>query len=107
MTIAARLKTFRIRNNKSLKDVADAVKTSKAHIWDLETGKSKNPSLDLLVRLADYMKISVSDLVGEKPDIKSDTPELIALFRQLKKLESSDLKIIEGLAKDLKNRNPS
>jgi len=66
MALAAKLKELRIKHKKSLQEVADEVRASKAHIWDLETGKSKNPSLELLVKLAKCFKVSVADLVGEK-----------------------------------------
>jgi len=33
-------------------EVADAVRASKAHIWEIEQGRSKNPSMDLLSGLA-------------------------------------------------------
>ncbi|MGJ8563103.1 MAG: hypothetical protein ACSHXY_06070 [Alphaproteobacteria bacterium] len=38
---------------ESLQDVPDAVEVSKAHIWKIEKERAKNPSMDLVTRLAD------------------------------------------------------
>jgi len=67
MSLGARLKDLRIKKNQSLQDVADAIGASKAHIWDIERGSSKNPSMDLLDRLANHFGVSVTFLVGEQP----------------------------------------
>ena len=88
MSLGARLKQLRIRKNRSLQDVADAVGASKAHIWEIERGGSKNPSMDLLNRLADYFEVSVSFLVGETPD--ENEAELVAMYRDLKNLTRED-----------------
>ena len=66
MTIGARLKRLRLETGASLQYVADAIKVSKSHIWDLETGKSKNPTLNILNKLADHYRVTVTDLVGEE-----------------------------------------
>ena len=36
MSLGARLRELRIKKNRSLQNVADAVKASKAHIWEIE-----------------------------------------------------------------------
>jgi transcriptional regulator with XRE-family HTH domain len=105
MTIAQQLKKLRIRKNMSLQDVADAVKASKAHIWDLEAGRALNPSMDLLRRLADFYEVRVADLVGEIPKEGEDDPALIALFRGLKDLEPGDRETIRVLMERLKDRS--
>ncbi len=104
MAIGAKLKELRIKNNKSLQEVADAVGASKAHIWDLEKGNSQNPSLELLTGLANYFRISVAELVGEDPNALNEEPELVALYRDLKTLSANDLKTIEVIVADFKSR---
>ena len=54
MSLATKLKELRVRQKQSLQDVADAVGASKTHIWDLETGRSSNPSVDLLTSTISY-----------------------------------------------------
>jgi transcriptional regulator with XRE-family HTH domain len=102
MALGARLKDLRLKKGKSLQQVADHVGVSKAHIWDLETGKSSNPSMELLTGLASYFETSVSALVGEDPH-ESEDPELIAMFRDLKLLGDTDRKTIHAVMKTLKD----
>jgi transcriptional regulator with XRE-family HTH domain len=103
MGIGTRLKQLRARSNQSLQDVADAVGASKAHIWEIERGGSKNPSMDLLTKLADHFGISVSALVGEEPS-SEEQEGLIVLYRDLKDLSESDRDYIKQLAKRLKDK---
>lgn len=102
MALGARLKQLRLKKGESLQKVADQVGVSKAHIWDLETGKSANPSMELLSSLAQHFETSVSALVGEDPK-KAEDPQLIAMFRDLKNLTERDRKTIEAVMKTLKN----
>lgn len=107
MALAAKLKELRIKHKKSLQEVADEVRASKAHIWDLETGKSKNPSLELLVKLAKCFKVSVADLVGENPTSKGDEPQIQAMYRELKELTPKDREAIQMMMDHLKDRKNS
>lgn len=91
MSLAIKLRELRAKAKKSLQDVADEVGASKAHIWELETAKSKNPSIDLLTKLARCFKVSVSDLIGENPLENDAPPEVIAMYRDLKELHPDDL----------------
>lgn len=101
MSFATRLHDLRIRNRLSLQQMADAVGISKAHVWNLEKGTSENPSMDLLVKLAGLFRVRVADLVGENPEAASEEPEVVALFRDLKKLDTSDRETIRVLMEQL------
>jgi transcriptional regulator with XRE-family HTH domain len=103
--LGAKLKKLRMSKGKSLQQVADAVEASKAHIWQLEIGKSSNPSLDLIRRLADYFEVSVAFLVGENLDSENDN--LTVMFRDLKKLEERDRETVNVLIKDMLKRKRS
>jgi transcriptional regulator with XRE-family HTH domain len=102
MSLGSKLKQLRTRHNVSLQQLADAVKASKAHIWDIERGESKNPSLDLLKRIADHFKISISDLVEENPHAEGEPQELIALYRGLKDLTPEDRETVSVLMQRLR-----
>ena len=105
MALGARLKTLRLRKGESLQQVADAVDASKAHIWELEKGTSRNPSIWLLIKLANHFNISVASLVGEDPNTQGEDPELIAMYRQLKGLDEHSRETIRLLIKQLKSRS--
>lgn len=97
MSLGARLKQLRIKKNKSLQEVADAVEASKAHIWEIERGGSKNPTMELLNKLADYFQVSVSYLVGENTDERE--AELVAMYRDLKKLTPAERERMRAIMK--------
>lgn len=103
MSIGARLKELRVKKNKSLQDVADAVGASKAHIWEIERGGSKNPSMDLLIKLAGFFDVSVSSLVGEQWE-DAEHEELLVLYRDLKALDDADRETIQMLMKRFKEK---
>lgn len=101
MALASTLKKLRMKKGKSLQDVADAVNASKAHIWELETGKSQNPSIDLLRRLANYYKTSVASLIGENPST-AENERYVSMFREAQELEPEDFRLLENMLKTLK-----
>lgn len=107
MSLAAKLKELRIKRGMSLQQLADDenVKSSKAHIWDLETGRSKNPSIELLTGLAKALKVSIADLVGENPAGQNEDPHIVAMYRELKDLSPEDREVIQTVMDRFKQRN--
>ncbi len=106
MSLASKIKELRLKKKKSLQDVADEVGASKAHIWDLETGKSKTPSIDLLTKLAKCFGVSVAEMVGENPAGKDVDPQIVAMYRELKDLSPADRQAIQTMMDHLKSRKP-
>ena len=104
MALRDNLRKHRERTRKSLQQVADDVGASKAHIWELETGRAKNPSIELLTKLAKTFDVSVSDLIDENPGAPDDSPELVALYRELKELSEADRRAIQNMMDHFRNR---
>lgn len=104
MALKDNIRKHRERNRKSLQELADAVGASKAHIWELETGRAKNPSIELLTKLAKTFDVSVSDLIDENPGAPDDSPELVALYRELKELSDADRKAIQNMMDHFRKR---
>lgn len=104
MSFAKRLAELRMSKGISLQQVADKVGISKAHVWNLEKGQADNPSMELVLKFAELFRVRVADLVGENPDADDQEPEMVAMFRDLKKLEPRDRDIIRGLMEQL-NQN--
>ena len=102
MSFAKRLAALRMANRLSLQQVADRVGISKAHVWNLEKGQADNPSMELVVKFADVFRVRVADLVGENPDADDQEPEMVAMFRDMKKLEPRDRETIRVLMDQLK-----
>lgn len=73
---------YRQKRGMSLQDVADEAHTSKAHVWCIEKGRSRNPSVELIFGLSvaldcdpcDILKCAIADL----PDVVSVTSPMAA-----------------------------
>jgi transcriptional regulator with XRE-family HTH domain len=96
MGLGARLKELRVRKGESLQEVADAVSASKPHIWELEAEKSKNPSLDLLTRLAQHFNVSISYLLDE-----SGSTDTLIFGREFKGVTEEDKKLFWQMAEKM------
>ncbi|MGJ8563107.1 MAG: helix-turn-helix domain-containing protein [Alphaproteobacteria bacterium] len=106
MTLGTRLFDLRKGKKESLQDVADVVEVSKAHIWEIEKERAKNPSMDLVTRLADHFGVSVAFLMGEDSNAEDASPELQRMFRQASALPERDRKIVDEMIQSLiKNRS--
>ena len=103
MSFAARLKTARMRKGYSLQKLADLIGASKAHIWDLETARAKNPSLEVLTGLSRALDVSITQLIGESAS--DDEPETArAMFRDLQTLSETDQETIKLMMDRLRER---
>ena len=85
-----------MKSGKSLQDVADAIQVSKGHLWDLESGNSKNPSADLLKKLSGFFGVSVGMLAGEVPGDETEE-QLKVMFRQLQDLDPRTRDLIRAM----------
>jgi transcriptional regulator with XRE-family HTH domain len=103
MAIGSKLRQLRLKRGESLQDVADNVGASKAHIWEIEAGKSKNPSLDLLRRLADHFAVSVSHLSGEAPE-DTDDEQLLVMYRSMRNLSEDDRNTLQLIIDSMKKK---
>lgn len=104
MGFARKLHDLRIAQRLSLQDVATAVGISKAHVWNLEKGLAGNPSMDLVVKLAELFRVRVADLVGDNPGAEEEPAEMVAMFRDLKQLDDRDRDTIRMLMEQMKRR---
>ena len=104
MSFASKLHELRVAQRRSLQDVATAVGVSKAHVFNLEKGITANPSMDLVKKLADLFRVRVADLVGENPNADDEPAEMVAMFRDLKKLEEPDRELIRMMMEQMQKR---
>lgn len=101
-----RLRTLRMKKKLSLQQLADKIGASKAHVWDMEQGKSRNPSLSLLTELSKALEVSIKELVGEGEDTaESENPQLAPLFRDLRGLTPEQLDLIRTMTEKLRGMN--
>lgn len=108
MAIGDRIKELRMRRGESLQQVADAIGASKAHIWELESNRSKNPSLDLMQKLAAHFRTSVAYLIEEPI---GDLNRAEQFFRRnsdkFASLEEDEIAIFENLLDKLAKKDAS
>jgi transcriptional regulator with XRE-family HTH domain len=55
--VAVMIKKAREKKGLSLQQAADAAGMSKPHLWELENGKSENPTMVTIVRLSAVLGI--------------------------------------------------
>jgi transcriptional regulator with XRE-family HTH domain len=103
MSLGARLTRLRLAKGQSLQEVADAVGVSKAHIWELEKGRTDNPSMALVSRLADHFGLSLAAMVGEDPS-SADAGKIGRMFRQAGDLDPDDLALLEDMMRTMLKR---
>jgi transcriptional regulator with XRE-family HTH domain len=106
MAIGDRIKELRVRKGESLQQVADAISASKAHIWELESNRSKNPSLDLMQKLAAHFRTTVAYLIEEP---QGDLNRAEQFFRRnsdkFASLEEDEIAIFENLLDKLAKKD--
>ena len=104
MSFARKLHNLRVAKRLSLQNVADAVGISKAHVFNLEKGLTANPSMELVVKLAELFRVRVADLVGDNPEADDEPAEMVAMFRDLKGLDDRDRQTIQMMMETMKKR---
>lgn len=93
------LKKIRKQHNKTQNEVAKMLKIDQTTYSGYETGKS-NPSLDVLIHLADFYHITIDELVEhEIPYLinKSTlTENQLELFEMIQKLSDSNCNLVKA-----------
>lgn len=72
----SRLRELRTSNNLTLEELGKKVGSTRGTIGNYENG-NKKPSLDTLIKLADYFNVSIDYLVG-----RTDDPQLYHLHKK-------------------------
>ncbi|MEM7222738.1 MAG: helix-turn-helix transcriptional regulator [Pseudomonadota bacterium] len=104
MTIGRRINALRVGRNQSLQDVASAVGVSKAHIWELEKGRTDNPSMGLVTRLADHFGVTIRYLVDEDIEAPDADEALSRMFRQARALDDNDRRVLDDMLQSFLRR---
>ncbi len=78
-SIAKRCVSLRSEHGISLQEVADRSGLSKSHIWELEQGRARNPTVDTAVRLARAFGVSLDYMTGLSSDAPTLHPEALRI----------------------------
>lgn len=75
----ARIATYRKARKMSLQAVGDAAGFAKAHVWELENGRSRNPTVRAVWAFARALGVSPATLLG----LTTDEPALHPVAMQI------------------------
>lgn len=106
MTIGERLFSLRQKTGESLQEVADKVGVSKAHVWELEKGRSSNPSFELVRKLAAHYGVSIDVLTGNADEPGPEDLRIDRIHRSLDDLSDRDREIVEQMIEAMKQKSP-
>lgn len=106
MRLGERIFGLRQKSGQSLQQVADAIGVSKAHVWELEKGRSANPSFELVRKLADHFAVTIDVLVGDDAEPAAEDLQIQRIHRDLGELSERDRDIIEQTIRLMKSGNP-
>jgi transcriptional regulator with XRE-family HTH domain len=62
--LGARIKLLRELRGMTLQQVADAAELTKSHVWELEQGRSVNPTVNAVWGLATALTVTPAQLLG-------------------------------------------
>ena len=68
-SFSERLKELRTSNGLTMEQLGKEIESTRGTIGNFENG-NKKPSLDMLIKLADYFNVSIDYLVGRTDDPK-------------------------------------
>lgn len=63
-----RIRTLRKLRKMSLEDVGSVAGFTKSHVWELETGRSRNPTVRAVWSLARALGVTPAHMLGISPD---------------------------------------
>lgn len=69
-----RIGKLREQRRMSLQDVAEAAGFTKSHVWELETGRARNPTVRAIWSLSRALGTSPAHLLGISPETVSLDP---------------------------------
>lgn len=83
MNIADRISSVMIERREvlglSLQTVADRAGLTKSHIWDLEAGNARNPTLNAMVGISRALGVSLDYLTGLSNTVPDLHPEALRI----------------------------
>ena len=78
--LGEKFKVLRVAAGMTLQEVTDALGLADGHVAAIETGKFRNPRVDLAARLARYYGADLGELLRDGP-LRGPSPESLAIVR--------------------------
>ena len=102
---SGKLRDIRTGKKITLQQLASAVGSSKAYIWQLENKPNAKPSAELLLKIADCLGQSPEYFLDDSRTEPSEKQLEDTFFRKFKKLSAGDKRTIEKMISGLDNES--
>ncbi len=99
MELKDRIKTLRTAKELSVAELAQMAGVSPPYLWQIENGAKKNPSGEVLKRLAAALSTTVAEIIGTSLVIPKDTLKRIP--PSLKRLAGKKAKELDFRQEDI------
>lgn len=99
----SRIKQLRTEKEMTLDQLAEATKSSKSYIWELENKNPPRPSAEKLSAIAKALGVTVDYLLGTDEQTKADAEDM-AFFREYSDMPDETRKQLRDMAKILSNK---
>lgn len=92
-----KLRKARIARKATLEELAEAIGSSKAYVWQLENKKSAKPTADLLLKIANFLGAAPDFLLDDSQEEQNESQLEDAFFRKFQRLSESDKRYIDRI----------
>ncbi len=96
----ARIKELRTEKKMTLDQLAEATKSSKSYIWELENKNPPRPSAEKLSAIAKALGVTVDYLFGADEQTKAEAED-VAFFREYSEMPEKTRIQLRAIAKTL------
>ncbi len=96
-----KLRKVRTSRNKTLEELANAIGSSKAYVWQLENKKNAKPSGELLLKIANHLGESPDFFLDDDANERTEGQLEDAFFRKFKRLSDEDKRYIDRIVSGL------
>ena len=96
-----KLRKVRTDRKKTLEELATAIGSSKAYVWQLENKKNAKPSAELLLKISNYLGESPDYFLDDAASERSENQVEDAFFRKFRTLSDEDKRYIDRIVSGL------
>ncbi|WP_054302716.1 MULTISPECIES: helix-turn-helix domain-containing protein [Gemmobacter] len=99
-----KLRQLRTARKATLEELAEAIGSSKAYVWQLENKKNAKPSADLLLKISNYLGVAPDFLLDDSSEEQTEAHLEDAFFRKFRRLSETDKRYIDRIMSGLDDK---
>lgn len=100
-----KLRKARTARKQTLEELATAIGSSKAYVWQLENKKNAKPSAELLLKIANFLGESPDFFLDDELEERSERQLEDAFFRKFRSLSEEDKRYIDRIVSGFDGKN--